>query len=43
MLRITALLENTNTDPKLDSHAGLSLLLEDGETSLLFDTGADDP
>ncbi|WP_229064278.1 MBL fold metallo-hydrolase [Morganella morganii] len=42
MLRITALLENTNTDPKLDSHPGLSLLLEDGETSLLFDTGADD-
>ncbi|MEX9793541.1 MBL fold metallo-hydrolase [Morganella morganii] len=42
MLRITALLENTNSDPKLESHAGLSLLLEDGETSLLFDTGADD-
>ncbi|VDY34617.1 putative hydrolase [Morganella morganii] len=42
MLRITALLENTNTDPKLDSHPGLSLLLDDGETSLLFDTGADD-
>lgn len=32
MLRITALLENTNTDPKLDSHPGLSLLLDDGET-----------
>lgn len=41
MLHITALLENTSTDARLKAHAGLSLLLDDGETSLLFDTGAD--
>ncbi|GAA0334112.1 MBL fold metallo-hydrolase [Morganella psychrotolerans] len=42
MLRITALLENSNTDARLEAHAGLCLLLDDGETSLLFDTSADD-
>lgn len=42
MLRITALIENKSHNPQLKSYPGLSLLLEDGEQKILFDTGADD-
>lgn len=40
-LNITVLLENKNRHPQLDGGVGLSLLLDDGEQRILFDTGQD--
>lgn len=41
MLTITALLENKTINPALTHYAGLSLLLDDGDKRVLFDTGKD--
>lgn len=39
-MRIHCLIENTSTQPELESEHGLSLLIETGGIRILFDTGA---